>query len=160
MTAPPVFAARGWLIRSNRKTSANRSWRSSPMPSYDALRYDPPAPIAQVTLRAANGATVPDVLLLLDTGADITLLPRSAVARLGINPDPGLQYELVGFDGNRTTTQAVNLDMIFLQKAFRGRYLLIDDDRGILGRDVLASVTLLLNGPGQEWSEHSVAPSP
>ena len=128
------------------------------MPSYDAVRYDPIAPIAQVTLRAANGATVPDVLLLLDTGADTTLLPRGAVARLGINPDPALQYELIGFDGNRTTTQAVDLDMIFLQKAFRGRYLLIDDDRGILGRDVLASLTLLLNGPAQEWSQQALSP--
>ena len=44
------------------------------MPSYDALHYDPPAPIAQVMLRAADGATVPDVSLLLDTGADATLL--------------------------------------------------------------------------------------
>jgi hypothetical protein len=128
------------------------------MPSYDALNYDPPAPIAQVTLRAANGTTVPDVLLLLDTGADTTLHPRSAVARLGINPDPALEYELIGFDGSRSTTQAVDLDMIFLQKAFRGRYLLIDSDRGILGRDVLASVILLLNGPGQEWSQHVPGP--
>jgi hypothetical protein len=130
------------------------------MPSYDALRYDPPAPIAQVILRASNGATLPEVLLLLDTGADITLIPRDAVVRLGMNPIPGLQYELVGFDGKRTTTQAVDLDMIFLQRAFRGRYLLINEDRGILGRDVLASVTLILDGPRQEWSEHLVAPSP
>ena len=124
------------------------------MPSYDALHFDPPAPVAHVTLRDASGATVPDVLLLLDTGADTTLLRRSAIARLGINPDPALQYELIGFDGARSTTQAVDLDMIFLQKAFRGRYLLIDDDRGILGRDVLASVILLLNGPAKEWSQH------
>lgn len=27
------------------------------MPSYEALHYDPPAPIAQVILRAANGAS-------------------------------------------------------------------------------------------------------
>jgi hypothetical protein len=128
------------------------------MPSYDALNYDPPAPIAQVILRAANGTTAPDVLLLLDTGADTTLLPRSAIVRLGINPDPDLQYDLIGFDGTRSTTQAVDLDMIFLQKAFRGRYLLIDSDRGILGRDVLASVILLLNGPGQQWSQHVPAP--
>jgi len=124
------------------------------MPSYDALHYDPPAPIAQVTLRAGNGATVAGVVLLLDTGADTTLLPRSAITNLGINPDPALQYELVGFDGSRSTSQAVDLDMIFLQKSFRGRYLLIEEDRGILGRDVLASVTPLLNGPGQEWSHH------
>jgi hypothetical protein len=126
------------------------------MPSYDALRYDPPAPVAYVTLRAGGGATVPDVVLLLDTGADVTLLPREAVVRPGMTPDPALAYELVGFDGSRTTTQAVDLDMIFLQRAFRGRYLLIDEDRGVLGRDVLTSVALLLNGPRQEWSEWRV----
>jgi hypothetical protein len=125
------------------------------MPSYDALHYDPPAPITQVSLRAANGATLDDVLLLLDTGADTTLLPRSAITRPGITPDPALAYDLIGFDGTRSTTQAVDLDMIFLQKAFRGRYLLTDSDRGILGRDVLASVALLFNGPVQEWSQQT-----
>ncbi len=46
------------------------------MPNYDASHYDPPAPVAQVTLRdPANGALLPNVLLLVDTGADITLLP-------------------------------------------------------------------------------------
>jgi hypothetical protein len=128
------------------------------MPSYDAVHHDPPAPVAQVTLRAADGATVTDVLLQLDTGADTTLLPRSAIARLGISPDPALAYELIGFDGSRSMAQAVDLDMIFLQKAFRGRYLLTDEDRGILGRNVLASLVLLLNGPGQEWSEHPTPP--
>jgi hypothetical protein len=124
------------------------------MPRYDALRYDPAAPVAQVTLRHPTTGASAGVLLLLDTGADITLLPRAAVERLGIRPQAGLQYELVGFDGNRSTAPAVELDMIFLQKAFRGRYLLIDEERGILGRDVLAGVVLLLNGPAQEWSEH------
>ncbi len=129
------------------------------MPSYDALRYDPPAPVVQVTLRhSISGTTVADVLLLLDTGADITLLPRAAVERLGVKPQAGLQYELIGFDGNRSTADVVELDMIFLQKVFRGRYLLIDDDRGILGRDVLAGVSVVLNGPGQEWSEQRANP--
>lgn len=128
------------------------------MPRFDASHYDPPAPIAEVTLRAASGTTVSNVLLLIDTGADATLLPRSAILRLGITPDPALAYELIAFDGSRTTTQAVDLDMIFLNKAFRGIYLLTDDDRGILGRDVLASLILLLNGPAQEWSQY--VPSP
>lgn len=124
------------------------------MPKYDPSRYDPPAPVAEVTLRdATNGALLPNVLLLLDTRADITLLPRDAVERLGVKAVSGKDYELVGFDGSRSTAQAVELDMIFLKKAFRGRYLLVDDDRGVLGRDVLASVVLLLHGPRQEWSE-------
>jgi hypothetical protein len=38
-----------------------------------------------VTLRNPHsGATVSDVLLLLDTGADVTLLPRTAVEQLGV----------------------------------------------------------------------------
>ena len=126
------------------------------MPNYDASRYDPPAPIAQVTLRNMNsGALLPNVFLLVDTGADITLLPRSAAERLGVNPVSGKDYELLGFDGSRSTAQAAELDMIFLNKTYRGKYLLIDDERGVLGRDVLANVVLLLDGPRQEWSEQA-----
>jgi hypothetical protein len=124
------------------------------MPSYDEAHYDPPAPVAHMTLRAANGRTVDNVILLLDTGADCTLLPRADVISLGLNPDPNVQYELIGFDGNRTTSAAVDLDMIFLQKLFRGRYLLIDRDHGILGRDVLASVAMILDGPNKQWSKY------
>jgi Aspartyl protease len=124
------------------------------MPNYDTSRYDPPAPVAQVTLRDMNsGVLLSNILLLLDTGADVTLLPRAAVERLGVKPVSGKDYELLGFNGSRSTAQAVELDMIFLKKAYRGRYLLIDDDRGVLRRDVLASVALLLHGPRQEWSE-------
>jgi hypothetical protein len=123
------------------------------MPAYDASRYDPPAPVAEVSLRESNaGATlVPNVLLLIDTGADITLLPRSAVERLGVKP--GDPFELIAFDGSRSSADSVELDMIFVGKAFRGRYLVTSEERGILGRDVLASVVLLLNGPKQEWSQ-------
>ena len=124
------------------------------MPNYDASHYDPPAPVAQVTLRDTNsGALLPNVLLLLDTGADITLLPRMAVDRLGVKPLGGKDYQLLGFDGIPRTAQAVELDMVFLNKAYRGRYLLIDSDHGVLGRDVLSNVVLLLDGPRQEWSE-------
>lgn len=124
------------------------------MPDYDASRYDPPAPIAEVTLRDVNsGALQPNVLLLVDTEADITLLPRLAVERLGVKPISGVEYELLGFDGNKSAAPVVELDMIFLRRAFRGRYLLINDDQGVLGRDVLASVALILDGPRQEWQE-------
>jgi hypothetical protein len=101
---------------------------------------------------------LPDIPLLIDTGADVTLLPRSAVIRLGVTPQSGTQYELMGFDGSRSVADAVELDVLFLNKAFRGRYLLTEEDHGILGRDVLASVRLSFDGPGQEWSELRVAP--
>jgi predicted aspartyl protease len=85
------------------------------MPPYDASHFTPPAPLAHVTLRhVSTGATVPDVRLLIDTGADITLLPRTAVERLGVAPLAGQGYELMGFDGSRSVAPVVALDMIFL----------------------------------------------
>jgi hypothetical protein len=45
--------------------------------------------------------------------------------------------------------------MHFLNRVFRGRYLVTDEQIGILGRDVLNHVAVLLNGPRQEWSEQS-----
>ena len=46
------------------------------MAAYDGAHFDPPAPVAVVTLRdAGTGRTVEDVVLLLDSGADVTLLP-------------------------------------------------------------------------------------
>jgi hypothetical protein len=48
----------------------------------------------------------------------------------------------------------VALDMILLNRAFRGRYLLIEAEQGILGRDVLNHLSLVLDGPGQRWWEH------
>ena len=125
------------------------------MPSYDASHFDPPAPVAHVTLRNPhNGATVPDVPLLLDTGADITLLPRTAVERLGVPPLADQQYELMGFDGSTSFAPVVMLDMLFLRRVFRGRYLLIEAEHGILGRDILNHIAVLLDGPRQQWLEH------
>jgi predicted aspartyl protease len=55
------------------------------MPSYDTAHFDPPAPVAHVMLRNPHsGATVSNVRVLLDTGADITLLPRTAIEQLGV----------------------------------------------------------------------------
>ena len=62
------------------------------------------ASVAQVMLRnPRSGATVSDVLLLLDTGVDITLLPRTAVEQLGVPLLTGQCYELMGFDGSKSS---------------------------------------------------------
>ena len=123
------------------------------MPTYDGQHFDPPAPSASVTLRnPQTGAFLPDVSLLIDTGADVTLLPRSAVEQLGLTPDATAQYELVGFDGQRSMAEAIDLDMTFLDTVIRGRYLLTKETIGILGRDVLNFFVVVMDGPAREWS--------
>ena len=67
------------------------------MPAYDAIRFTPPAPLALVTFRnIAAGASASDVPMLLDSGADVSLVPRQAVRPLGVSIDPAAVHELMG----------------------------------------------------------------
>ncbi|MBU2609505.1 MAG: retropepsin-like domain-containing protein [Chloroflexi bacterium] len=124
------------------------------MPAYDANRFDPPAPVAYVTLRhPTTGAIVSDVPLLMDTGADVTLLPQEFVEQLGILPDEGKVYELEGFGGDVKLANVVKLELLFLGRKFKGQFLLLDQPIGIMGRNVLNTIALVLDGPRGEWSE-------
>jgi hypothetical protein len=124
------------------------------MPAYDATWFDPPAPFARVVLRNGNtGATWADVPMLLDTGADITLLPHSVIEHLGIETIPTTQFELEGFDGNVSIAQAIQLVFVFLRRTFRGQFLLANQDWGRIGRNILNALTLTLNGPSLTWDE-------
>jgi len=40
--------------------------------------------------------------MLLDTGADVTLIPKSAVDQLGVVHGSEEECELMGFDGSRS----------------------------------------------------------
>lgn len=118
------------------------------MQAYDGSLFSPPAPLARVTLRnPETRAIVADVAMLLDTGADITLLPQDFVEQLGINVDPDEGNELMGFDGSVSVARVVRLDLLFLRRAFKGRFLLLDGERGLLGRDILNHIPLLFDGP-------------
>ncbi len=124
------------------------------MPAYDTDYFDPPAPLARVTLRChETGATCPDVPMLLDSGSDVTILPRSAVEKLEGVVVPEKHYELVGFDDSISVVAVADLDVIFLGRAFRGRFPLHDREWGILGRNVLNELVLLLDGPACRWEE-------
>ena len=61
----------------------------------------------------------------------------------------------MGFNGSTSSAPVVMLDLLFLKRAFRGRYLVIEEGRGIMGRDILNYLALRLDGPQQQWSEHS-----
>ena len=124
------------------------------MPSYDATRFSPPAPVGLIEVRnPATGAVHANVPMLIDTGADITLLPRQCVSQLQVPIDPAGAYELIGFDGARSTAPAVHLDLIFLGRTFRGRFALIDQPDGVIGRNILNHLHLAFNGPQLLWDK-------
>lgn len=124
------------------------------MPAYDEVGFDPPAPLARVSLRNPHNAeAVPDVPMLVDSGADVTLIPTTFAVQIGLHADAEESYELMAFDGSISTAPVVQLGMSFLRKTFRGRFLLIDQEWGVLGRDILNLLTLLLDGPNLSWNE-------
>lgn len=125
------------------------------MPKYDAKDFDPPAPVAHVTLRhPATGVSVSDVPMLIDTGADATLLPAEFLDGLDIELEADTTYEVQGFGGETSQLQVVHLEMIFLGRKFTGQFLLIDQPMGILGRNILNAVSIVFDGPRSRWDEH------
>jgi len=125
------------------------------MTAYNSTDFDPPAPIAYVTLRnEMTGTEWSNVPMQLDPGADVTLIPQAAINKLGLTVISDLHYELVSFDGSRSFASAVQLKLLFCRGIFRGRYLLIDQSIGIIGRDILNLVPLLFDGPRLEWTEY------
>src|SRR5215471_3303076 len=125
------------------------------MPAYDAGQFNPPAPVATVSLRdSASGKTVTDVPMLIDSGADVTLLPRTRVDELAIATDQNHTYELMAFDGTTSVAKATELDLIFQRRVFRGRFLISNQAVGFLGRDVINHLALTLDGPALSWEEN------
>ena len=124
------------------------------MPEYDAENYNPPAPVAYVTLRnPATGDILSNVPMLIDTGADTTLLPSDAVEKLGVAAEEDTSFEVQVFDGDTKYLRIVKLDLLVLDKTFKGEYLLIDRSIGILGRNILNKLRILFDGPREEWGE-------
>lgn len=91
--------------------------------------------------------------MLIDTGADATVLPSSAVDQLGIRAEQDSDFEVQVFDGEIKRLKVAKLDLYLLGKKFSGEYLLVDRPIGILGRNILNNIRILLDGPGGKWNE-------
>jgi hypothetical protein len=120
------------------------------MPKYDSTQSESPAPIAIVELQASNGKSVQNVRMLLDTGADVSLIPRECADALELTIEQQ-NYELIGFDGSRAKAEAVTVKLKLLDKTVRGQFLVSDQTQGILGRNVLNHFWMLFDGPNQNW---------
>lgn len=125
------------------------------MPDYDAENFEPPAPVAYVTLRnPATGVLLSDVPMLIDTGADATVLSSTAVEQLGVSIERGAEIEIQAFDGEIKRLKVAKLELFVLGKKFAGEYLLIDRPMEILGRNILNNLRILLDGPHTKWDEY------
>ena len=125
------------------------------MTPYDGQLYQPPAPVASLTLRTLDGRsqTLANVPAILDTGADVTLLPRWAIEQLRLIPLTDDSIKLAGFDGSTNSAELVEWEASFQGGRFQGRYAIIDQPHGIIGRNLLNHFRLLFDGPTQIWQK-------
>ena len=91
--------------------------------------------------------------MLLDTGADVTLVPQTAIDSLRVSTAGSDRYQVMGFDGTVSAAPAVRLQLSFARRTFRGDFLAVEQPWGILGRNVLNVVPLILDGPQLQWDE-------
>lgn len=121
------------------------------MISYDDDHFDPPAPVARVRiLNPASGASISEVPMLIDSGADVTLLPAGVISQIDVAAEG--EQMLQAYDGSRCSLQVVHAAVRLDRFTFTGSYVVGQGDSGVLGRDILNRLRLDLNGPEGTWS--------
>jgi predicted aspartyl protease len=119
---------------------------------YDTSYAGEPLPVISIELRTASGSpgTVLD-RMIVDTGADATVLPWTDCQRLGLSSARGAPGVIGGVGGGQTPT------MIFLiwagldgtEYPCRIHADFLGSER-ILGRDVLNQMEILFRGPSSQ----------
>ncbi len=90
--------------------------------------------------------------MLLDTGSDITLIPKFAVENLDLDFSQSREIRLESFDGKKSLSQTVDLFLFFEAQKFRGNFPLIEQIYGIVGRNILNQFKIEFNGQNLLWT--------
>lgn len=120
-----------------------------PIP-YDEINYDPPAPrIAVSVSHPARKETSIRVEMLIDSGADITCIPK-----IINNQIPNLRKGSIGaqdFYGAITQENTRFISINIFNTEFSGLEVVeIDDEIGLIGRDILNNFVTTLDGNNLE----------
>ncbi|MBI4318235.1 MAG: hypothetical protein HY675_07085 [Chloroflexi bacterium] len=121
------------------------------MPAYESGDFDPPAPVVRAKVFGPDQTVYRGVPLLLDTGADISVIPLDVATAVGaVIHHSSVPVEFLG--GERMTCAQGDLVVEFLKYRFQGRFLLAESAYGVLGRNVLNLLLLTIDGPNLLWS--------
>lgn len=116
--------------------------------TYDKDNFDPPAPVLDVSLAAPGPVSYGQIvksLALLDSGADITAIPRWTAQQLQLKYVDEVWAS--GYDGVAKRTFVYSVKMIFGSMGdFIIRTIVSDDVHVLIGRDILNRWSLFLKG--------------
>ncbi len=89
--------------------------------------------------------------MLLDTGADITIIPKFAVENLDLDYTQSPEIRLEDFEGKKSIAQSADLFLFFEEQKFRARFPLIEQSYGIIGRNILNRFKIEFDGQNLLW---------
>jgi predicted aspartyl protease len=118
---------------------------------YDNNHYNPPAPVLPITMHIPGDSTKQVTTeALVDTGADITCLPRALINALGA--EYASSYDVFAINGLSIGSK----DSYFLEFEIATTKKIVEviavGDEPILGRNLINEFTLQFHGPTQELS--------
>ena len=115
---------------------------------YDKNNFNPPAPVLEVVLTTPISGLQGRVIkssALLDSGADITVIPHWAAQQLQLKYVDEIQAS--GYDGVPQKTYVYSVKIIFDKIGdFTIRTITTDNDYALIGRDILNKWSLFLEG--------------
>jgi predicted aspartyl protease len=111
--------------------------------------FNPPAPVLRVVARAPLGADARRLEGKVDTGSDICALPEYVIEAL--DPSPVRLVRAAGFSGAPIEMVVFRVDLEVEGRPFvRVEALATRRPYAIIGRNVLRSLVITLNGPRSE----------
>lgn len=113
---------------------------------YDQQNFNPPAPVMEVSLSIPGAQSV--ILkspALLDSGADITVIPEQIVQELQLKYVD--EITACGYDGVPKQVFIYSVKLIFDGLGnFIVRAITLNNDHALIGRDIINKWSLLLEG--------------
>lgn len=112
------------------------------VPYDDSL--DPPAPVLTVELRRPGSEASTLVSMLVDTGADASVLPRSVALTVGLVRVA--EVEVTGVTGSPIQAPVFDGAIVVAGHQLKVEFVGVGEE-AILGRDVLERLVVRLDGP-------------
>jgi hypothetical protein len=148
-SVPERFRSRASQLPYRKLPATPETKAGQPQPGVTTIRFTPGSPI--LVSASINGAG--PLTLLLDTGADRTVIAPLALWRLGISTRNVPRGEIAGVTG-RTAVDVVRVKSVEVGEAKVGPLAVIAHDAdfknadGLLGRDFLNHFTVTIDSKG------------